>query len=1740
MLRRRVDAGLPLLSTVAVQKRYSFKYATKLQHDEMRQPFYIHEKRYGIFSNENNIKKARRGLPFITPLYTRHMNLWETDTDARNNRFFRGYVFGQRELHQLLGRPHGFEADNPDGSNGLSGYEQSTDQRYKGLPRPAITNLHYEPEWRYTLYRASAHGAQLSNPRSPLTAEVLGEELVKLRDIKSFEHCKAWFDRLQYLIKLHYDAVGDIGEFKSRHTQHVHEFFVAFHDALSSFDFQDTYLLEQFNAARPPELQDLFGVFLDMEANYVHEDHCPRCSLPYSTTRYCGEGDTNTPFRKHRGRWAPHQRWGREWYAVVARRAEALWYRATEDPYFGTPQHTQRQAEALLRVYVQTKQRGKAIDFMNVLRGSKEFLTGAITITSGMQESYDRLLDTTPHPHLLTNGFTLESNAARYTGEVQKAPLSPLQFRIDMEMNKYRRQQKEEGVVRVPPALWRLDTSAIVPYNVDPKSKRIINWREVKEGIEKSFLSTGLPKEAYTGSEWREMLHLSAVIAGRAEKAAELERQLAADRAKLSSNTKATAGGSSSSSGGGGGSIIFPDKDGFQLFDTTTASLKPFGVSQSGAVFQAIAPTYPTPASVPYNDPVHGKQFVFDTTREACHVFGGFEHGDRLLIRAHGTSNSSHSKNSEDEVVVVGVSKDGTDAEWQLCAMYADPVRQRERGLVLLGTDCVDIRERWASLRYAAGPHVKGRVTVLEPQRTAREEFMGQIVGVRDGVLFVQWRLLKGGGSTMDRSVAEPIGSVEQVRDVYRITEAGVETLQHPPSWRTPFRNDFADERLQELKQAPFKREKWASLIRGKYTPKRKQFGYTQHTTVDDFETKEYKDRLLSKQFFHNPQAFEVIPDKRDRSVMFGGKWEYQRTHGLPTVDRNELENGWSEVEPVSDAEMQVIEQAVRDISGRRPGNFIKSPTKVNALQLNESWWRPLEFGWEQHNKEQKALVDATEQRLIDGASLPFGGKIPPFGTSCGVGERIREIAEDYAKGFGLGPHGHSPSHDTSHFNTLNSENKRALDLGYKDAIVRMFDEKLGDKDVHQWAAEQCPDGEADVRQLLLSLHEWRERGRPPSLLLSRVLSKYLEGEITAFNKDVPATVPKLSLQLVDGTLSPSGNGGERSGTVWADVDPTAYALQYASERRHGSSDEPFIFHLLKRARLDGRNVTFTDPVYNAHLESAVVSEFQLALAALVGKGISSSFLAQKTGQLHRGSVRWSGNVIPFVKSRELAKLLERMGLTSENIAVVMRGLANCPEQESVGEDFAVPVSLILSWGGPTSAAVTERKGNSAQSRQEQQRKGSVALSSALRQLGQPRGTARNWQSEDKMVVHVLEELALRNDGLVMDIQYAVRENRRNPLLRNEFFAALLPVFGGNHEKVSQLYIDYCEGKYVPNITVAVDAFIAFLYNVTQHPDVYPGSTYFEVDKTSGPHAGQYASLKLLDPLGGPFVFDNIKAEHIETVERFKRHGILTGPVRAPATGFIAANCKSLNYFTRRPEEVVYVTTDADQGLRRALEKSAHYKLIAANPALQFLLNAQHGAGIVASFNRFFYRTMPMLSFYQKVLAEYTATVQPLRQEAQNSVRGLARALESERSTAIEEFRRNSERYWRNILEGRGAEQAMVGGAGGSGGGRGGSGSSGGAATSRGDVETRQVSKALGSTGAGDNRRGGQRQQQQQQQQQQRQQRQADGDRSGVHTTFAPRKSGSNNSSRGNSAKPMGIVVVCTQHLRHARAAHAA
>uniref|UniRef100_A0A0A9XW31 SH3 domain-containing YSC84-like protein 1 n=1 Tax=Lygus hesperus TaxID=30085 RepID=A0A0A9XW31_LYGHE len=111
---------------------------------------------------------------------------------------------------------------------------------------------------------------------------------------------------------------------------------------------------------------------------------------------------------------------------------------------------------------------------MHRLRASHEFVLQEIVITDAMRHMYDTLLDSTPHPHMLTNAFKLDSRASMYTGEARQVPHSPLQMRLDLELNKFRRMQREEGVVKVPPASWSIDTSSLVPYKLNA-AKQVTN-----------------------------------------------------------------------------------------------------------------------------------------------------------------------------------------------------------------------------------------------------------------------------------------------------------------------------------------------------------------------------------------------------------------------------------------------------------------------------------------------------------------------------------------------------------------------------------------------------------------------------------------------------------------------------------------------------------------------------------------------------------------------------------------------------------------------------------------------------------------------------------------------------------------------------------------------------------------------------------------------------------------------------------------------------------------------------------------------------------------------------------------------------------------------------------------------------------------------------------------------------------------------------------------------------------------
>jgi len=557
----------------------------------------------------------------------------------------RSYKHYFQRYNWLLGRTTSWDGEGTELVDRRSTFETSTDMRYRGVDLPAARLAHTERHWNAKILDTTAHTAGRAFAGPAVLQTLSGDAKRKareLRTIKTKNDTAAFWSTLQTLIDIHGPAVGDYAPGRSRNLRHIHEFFVNFQQAITSFTYQDAYLAEYLTETRPEGLKDLFGVFLSLEVNAINPDFCPRCNQSPDETSACGEGD-HSPFRKYRGQPAPHKPWGKEWYDVYANRAEALWYRATEDPFFGDPEggHTQLQVEMLLKVYCLTQQRGRANAFMTRLQGSREFLSKRVVITKEMQAMYDKLLDSTPHPILLTGANHAEPEAAKYIGEgANSAPQSARQLRVEYELMKARRTQREEGVVRVPPQGWKVDMAAVEDYRAGPDGA-VANWRAVKRGLEKSVSSSGLPASAWTAAERREMRYLEQHIAAMPRERQAIAKELEAARAKAGK--------------AGGATVEFPDADGIRVFDVSEAALKPFGVRHCQA-FVAQRRTFLDPTSV--RATIGHTEYRLNVTDHLCRQFGHVA-GTRLELEEDGVSF---------EAIVIGVDVRGAPESFTLLA----------------------------------------------------------------------------------------------------------------------------------------------------------------------------------------------------------------------------------------------------------------------------------------------------------------------------------------------------------------------------------------------------------------------------------------------------------------------------------------------------------------------------------------------------------------------------------------------------------------------------------------------------------------------------------------------------------------------------------------------------------------------------------------------------------------------------------------------------------------------------------------------------------------------------------------------------------------------------------------------------------------------------------------------------------------------------------------------------------------
>eukprot|EP00760_Papus_ankaliazontas_P014900 PhM_4_TR16168/c3_g2_i1/m.24502 len=1407
-------------------------YLTKAM-PEMAQPKWLLHAKYGMYSPKTRL---RDDVQMVT-----HPNFWP-DKDGKTNAFLRSSTL-QKERNTLIGAAHSenngtdFE-HRADGVGMYTQYEMENKFFFKGLMAPAVTNTIQEPFWANRLYALDAH----INDKSLSPSQK--SQLV-------FDHTRTWWTHLEDIIKTNYEAVGALPDGKFRDTRYAFEAFMRFEDAMMSRQFSEGYLATTLTETCPKGLEDIYGVFIEMEANRVKLDYCPRCSQPHATTRFCGQGVNDSPFRKHQGMWVPHKHWSHEWYTTVCNRAEALFAKSIEHPLFGAEFHTQRQVEALMRVYDVTSNRGRANAFMQQIRASNAYHTGHIKETPKLLEHYNAVMDRTSHATLLTNGFRVQPGVQKYLG-ASAVPQSARRLRIDLELDKMRREQRETGVVRVPPEGYNLSMNDVVEYKTDDKGN-ITNWRDVKASLEKSFLNDRLPDSSYVEKEednvlsydlLRELEHWEAEVARLRDPKtqATIDAENKSDEKSIPIATR----------------FVFPDDKSYRYFNTDAKAIEACGFPglKHGDKFSAQRKVFLDPTKIKYDTE------FYDVRDELCQQFG-YTYGTRFEI-----------EDGQNFAIVCGVRSHGRKAT--LCAFTDDGEilamgHTRKQVATFLNSS------KWRAMADPA------TLDWVEKEKTLLEECEGVVIGVRAGKVWASF----APGAT----VAQPLGVSRKMSWTEFKVLSSNSAIAEPASWNVPFRNNWAEENLEAAMRAPWEKMPYATLIPGKLTPKRMQFGLTQHIKTDDFVTKEYDDRLRSKQFFTKPNAFQVIPDSYETAPSLDGKNDSIYRHGLPGVDRKELVSGWADAEDVPEDEVAAVEQAIRDISGNRPGNYYRREAELSQFEINADWWNIKPF-WAHSNKEEN-LKPHIERKIVKPSDLPFRGTIPVLGTAAGMGDRFSSIVNDLKRGFGTGPSGHtrlSQPRELPHVLSQHSDVMKGSDL-----VLRMFNDKLKSLNITRPAFVYSVVGH-HPKEMMIAINEWEECGKPPTAMLREALADFLSNEIASYNSKLPDGLPKIDLSN-DGCLSVLET------SHWADQDRVDYALTRSSEENKevdGDAElialEGFVRYRYVQQRLYGGSVTsirVEDQFLERWCRQTYLDDFSSRLAAVINKDVPEGFRAA-VASAREAELR---NVNQWLTEKNLAEFLNSLGLHDDDVKYILqqapplahtlaetrrtRGGQGRHDDKHGLAQYAQPnspklyhVGAFLSWNGQaTSTTAIDAKSTDAK-HTEVANKGT----SLMETLGG--GGGRNGP-RGKMYTPVREVLKLvpfvLGDGVAMDLKYVARENKNNAGLKKEFVRLVSAIVPESCERrqvvLDMLYDDYCDGLWVPNESETLEMLSNFIRTAARVKDSeQAGMLLRRANETRDVLNVHLAPVENL-----PFEFENVRHERNSTIEHFRKNGIRAG-----------------------------------------------------------------------------------------------------------------------------------------------------------------------------------------------------------------------------------------------------------------------
>ena len=1422
-----------------------------------------------------------------------NMISFDPTKDASSSRLMHSSLPFQ-EMNTLLGLPHS-QSDwtsqyRREGAE-LTEWERNNSLVYRGLMPSSALNIADEQFWSAKLY--DSHKFYTKD---------------RFSETGKIDHLSHWWDQLDRLIHRHYDAVGSwvtpSVEKKTHATLQTGEhyrdvaeparYLVEFEKHLNELSY-DRSLLQAMQRSRPRGLEDLFAIFMEMEANKVNLLYCPRCSQPYNETRFCGQGHRFSSYRKYQGLWNPHQSWGKEWYEAVANRAEALFIKSTEHPIFGSKYHTQRQVDALMRVYRVTYQRGRANTFMSKLRGSLEFQLGMLNESDFLRRAYEELLDSTAHPILLTHDVNNPRSDA-VVNPYNNLPFSVPQqsvkkIRIDMEVDRFRREQREEGVVRVPPTGWDLKMNELVEYEftdgTTDKGKQITNWRSVRASLEKSFQdSRRLPDSAYIDtneSDPYKMLRRLHFCEHRMQKLPSEESQqsieIENETERKSLHTP----------------FCFPTESCYRWFETDDIQLNK---CVNDRVFSK------TVHNIRHGDTIHFERFCFEdptnvaflegrilnVTKELCEQFG-YLYGSVLTM-----------KESPATMIIAGV-----DVKKTTLVATTSTNQILDLGLTVKSVMKFLKDNNWNLSPVRDSPH-----PAIEKHRTKIDEFSARIVGARHQNIWIQ--------HIPEQGVAYPLGDFVIDKSI-RLLESGKNSLSEPQSWKVPFRNNWAEQDLLDAIEAPWNKQPVAPLISDRMTPRRKIFGYTQHNEIRDFVTKEYHDRLTSKQFHANPKYFEIVPDVYEKAPNFGGKWESAYTSGLPSVDRKELNSGWSKVDDIPQQEIKAIEQAIRDISGNRPGNYYKRSSELSQFALKESWWNIVPY-WKYHNflELNKRPI---EQMVINHNALPFGGRIPAIGAA-GIGERFKYITDSLEKGFGTGPTGFSPDSNEANTNTLGFESQAEDRMNSSGILLKMFQQKIKRDNLSE--AQVIWSTGVRMKETMIALEEWTKCKRQPSISLLRMLSNFLKDEIAAFNKSLGENIAPLQLPEGDAALAAT------EADNWVERDFELALLANNRERTHeveGDSDligqEGYIQYKYVQTKLfgkvqsnesspvitddPGKGVRMDDSALEKWCRQVYIDDFVSMLTKYVNIDIPKSFVSAVRGSKEvmfkdfRASNKWiTSESLKFLMMECQVPLDDATHIVNQAPDVyycIEHGqhlkrtkhslFPHLPSKAEIGDATTVKfyhVASLLKWNGSsTSRSVSERRENAGA-------RGGTTLKkrSLLEVLSSGKTDSGASSTSTLTMTEVIDNFATYfGEGATMDLRYRMRHNLKNEKLFWEFLRfthplsctteEFLKVGSARNVKFSKLrsmiclYNDYTVGKWVPSVQEMQRLVTQLLENISSSQQ---GILKDRRGEFSALLQSINGSAKVSHPPhdASPFEFDSVRSEIERSHRHFDRLGI--------------------------------------------------------------------------------------------------------------------------------------------------------------------------------------------------------------------------------------------------------------------------